>query len=577
MKTNRIQTLGALALCVLAASCAGLDKMKEGAKQITYKVDPNPLEAHQGKVAMSFVANVPAKMWDKKVSAEVTPILIFKKDSAAYPPVYVQGEAVQGNGQVISNVNGGQIKYPKQEIDFNGNMRIAGLIVRVKFTKGEDSLVTDTREMEMGPNHDGYIAPGVIATSALTSSHSGIMIPSKDAFTRTITESKVADIVYLINQAEVRSGELKKEDVKAINDYIAELNNDEKKAIKTISVSAYASPDGSTDLNTKLSGKRETSAQKLLEGTLKKNKIEKDIDAKSTPEDWEGFKGAVEKSDIQDKDLILRVLSLYTDPDVREKEIKNLSAVYKVLAKDILPSLRRSTLTVEGEMNGKTDDELKSAVPDSLTIEELLYGAKLCEGDLDKQLKYYEAAVKKYPQDYRGFNNKGVVTYKKGDLQGAEDILKQAEAIKAAPEVENNLGVVKLAMGDTNAAKEYFGKAAGAGPDLDENLGIVCVLEGDYEKAESYLANSTSTNAALVKILLEKYDAAISICNACTEDVGVKYYLKAIALRHKDDKDGALENIRLACEKESRWKTYAKSDMEFVNYFNDANFKKITD
>lgn len=577
MKKNRIQTIGVTAMAVLMASCAGLDKMKEGAKQITYKVTPEILEAHQGKVAMSFVANVPAKMWDKKVAAEITPILVYKTGQTEYPMIKAQGEAVQGNGQVVSNVNGGQIKYPKQEIDFDGNMRISDLIVKVRFTKGEDELITDTKEMEMGPLHDGAIAKGVIATSALTSSHSGIMIPSKDAFTRQITESKVADIIYLINQAEVRSGELKKEDVKAINDYIAELNADEKKAIKSISVSAYASPDGSTDLNTKLSGKRESSAQKLLEGTLKKNKIDVEIDAKSTPEDWEGFKSAVEGSEIQDKDLILRVLSLYTDPDVREKEIKNLSAVYKVLAKDILPSLRRSTLTVEGEMNGKTDDELKSANPNDLNIEELLYGAKLYEGNLDKQLEYYEAAVKNFPQDYRGINNKGIVVYKKGDLQGAKDVLTQAEGIKAAPEVENNLGVVSLAMGDTNAAKEYFGKAAGAGPDLDENLGIVCVLEGDYEKAESYLANSTSTNAALVKILLEKYDAAISICNACTEDVGVKYYLKAIALCHKGDKDGALENIRLACDKESRWKTYAKSDMEFAAYFNDANFKKITD
>ena len=568
MKQTRLQIFGTLGLALLISSCSSLDKMKEAAKQIQYKVDPEVLEAHQGKVAMSFTANVPAKMWDKKVVAEITPILTYEGGQDAYPAINVQGEAAQSNGQTISYTNGGQIKYPKQEIDFNDKQRVSDLIVRIKFTRGSKTLEVTSKELGI------ELAKGVIATSTLLGSEPGVSAASKDQFVRDNYEDKVAEIVYLINQAEVRNGQLKKEDVVAINNYLKELNEDEKKSIKSIAVSAYASPDGSTDLNTKLSGKREASANKYVEKTLKKAKIDAQVESKATPEDWDGFKKAVEGSDIQDKDLIIRVLSLYTDPDVREKEIKNLSSVYKVLAKEILPGLRRSTITVTGELKGKTDDELKAADKNSLNVEELLFAATI---EPEKQVEYYDAAIKNFPNDYRAYNNKGVALYKKGDVDGAKALFEKAESVKAAPEVENNLGVIALAKNDINAAKEYFGKAAGTGAELDENLGVTALFEGDYEKAESYLGNSTSCNAALVKILLDKFDAAIATLNANKEEIGLKYYLKAVAYANKADKDNALENLNKATKIESKWKEYAKTDMEFRAYFNDSNFKTIVD
>ena len=571
MKQTRLQIFGTLGLALLISSCSGLEKMKEGAKQIQYKVDPEVLEAHQGKVAMSFTANVPAKMWDKKTVAEITPILTYEGGQDVYPSINVQGEAAQSNGQTISFTNGGQIKYPKQEIDFKDAQRVSDLIVRIKFTRGSKSFEITSKELKMPP-----LAKGVIATSTLLGDQPGLSAASKDKFVRDNVEEKVAEIVYLINQAEVRNGQLKKEDVVAINKYIKELNDAEKKSIKSIAVSAYASPDGSTDINTKLSEKRENSATKYLEKSLKKAKVEAQIEANATPEDWDGFKKAVETSDIQDKDLIIRVLSLYSDPDVREKEIKNLSAVYKVLSKEILPGLRRSTITVTGELKGKTDEEIKTASKDSLTLEELLFGATL-ETDLDKQVAFYDAAIKNYPNDYRAFNNKGVVLYKKGDVNAAKAEFEKAEAINAAPEVENNLGVIALANNDINAAKEYFGKAAGTGPALDENLGVTALFEGDYEKAESYFTNSTSCNAALCKILLDKFDAAIAALNANNEETGLKYYLKAIAFANKSEKDSALENLNKAAKLDAKWKTYAKTDMEFYAYFNDSNFKTIVE
>lgn len=567
MKQTKLQIFGTLAMAAVLASCGGLDKMKEAAKQISYKVTPEVLETHQGKVAMEMTANVPQKIWDKKVSAEVTPVLVYEGGETAFPTITVQGEAVEGNAQVVSYTTGGQIKYPKQEVDFNDGQRVSELIVRLKFTRGDESVTVTTKELDL------FLANGVIATSTLVSP--GVATDSKDQFQRVTTEDKVADIVYLINQATVRNGELKKEDVKALNDYMKSLNETEKQSIKSIAIASYASPDGSTDLNTKLSNKRDAASKTSIEKTLKKLKAEAAIDSKATPEDWDGFKKAIEASEIQDKELILKVLSMYTDDEVREKEIKNLSAVYKTIAKEILPGLRRSTITVTGEFQGKTDEELKAANLDSLSLEEVLFLANLYEGNADKQIACYDAAIKNFASDYRAYNNKGVVLYEKGDVDAAKAMFEKAEAVKAAPEVENNLGVIALAKGDINSAKEYFGKAAGSGSNLDENLGITSLMEGDYERAESYLNNTTSCNAALVKILLEKYDAAITTLNAVKEDSGLKNYLKAVAYAKKNDKEKALESLSNATKLENKWKEYAKKDMEFNAYFNDADFKAI--
>ena len=573
MKQTGLQAFGTLALAALVASCGGIDKMKEAAKQIQYKVDPEVLEAHQGKVAMAFTANVPAKMWDKKVVAEITPILTYNGGQDNYPTITVQGEAVQGNGQVVSFTNGGSIKYPKQEIDFNDKQRVSDLIVKIKFTRGSKSIEVTSQELDMDP-----LAKGVIATSTLVGDQPGKMASSKDKYQKSTTEEKVAEILFLVNKFDIRSGELKKDEVKALNEYIKTLNEDEKKSIKSIAISAYASPEGAVDLNTKLAGNRESSAKTYVDKTLKTAKVEGETNvvANNTPEDWEGFKKAIENSEIQDKELILRVLSLYSDPDQREKEIRNLAAVYKVLAKDVLPALRRSTITVKGELVGRTDDEMKAASLDDLSVEELLYLANLYEGnDAAKQKAALEKAATKY-NDARAKNNLGVIAFNEGKVDEAKA---QFESVADAglPEVMNNLGACALAKGDLNEAKEKLGQAAGAGAELNENLGIASLLEGDYEKAESYMGNSTTNNSALVKILLGKYDAALSTLNANSEESGLKYYLKAIANARKNDKNTALENLRKATELEAKWKSYAKTDMEFGKFFNDGTFKSIVE
>ncbi|MCQ2236434.1 MAG: hypothetical protein MJZ18_05470 [Bacteroidales bacterium] len=577
MKQTKFQIFCTIALAAVMASCASLDKMKEVAKDIKYTVTPEVLETHKGQVAMSLKATVPQKVWDKKVSAEITPVLVYEGGKAEYPSITVYGEAVPGNGQTVSYTNGSQINYPEQSIEFNDKMRVSDLIVRIKFTKGDESMEVTTVDLAMGPNHDGSIAKGVIATSLLLDNEKPVAVIGKDAFQRIINEDQSAELLYLINKADIRSGELKKEDVKAINDYIAAVKAAENKNLKDVVVSAYASPDGALSLNEKLSANREKSAQSYIEKQLKKAKADANVVAKNTPEDWEGFKAAMEKSEIQDKDLILRVLSMFTDNDVREAEIKKLGTAFKLIADEILPSLRRAQITVNAEVIGKSDEEIKalaSSDPSQLNVEELLYAAKI---DPANEAKIYETAAAQFPNDWRTLNNKGVVAYEKGDVAAAKALFEKAEALKAAPQVENNLGVCALANKDYAAAKEYFGKAAGVGAELDQNLGVCALMEGDYAQAETYFGATISCNAALVKILLDKQDAALSNLNANTEETGFKYYLKAICGANKGEGDLMYENLRKACNLDAKWKDYAKKDAEFIKFFNEPTFKSIVD
>lgn len=570
MKHTKFHIIGSVALAALLVSCSGLNKMKKNAKTVQYTVTPTVLEAHAGKVDLEIKANYPAKFWDKKASAEITPVLVYENGETVYLPVKIQGEKVNGNEKVIPFATGGSMTYSNSVL-FNDNMRVSNLVIRVTATKGAKSVVFD----------DYKIADGVIATSSLIADQGAAAVIGKDNFQRIIPESQAAEIMYLIQQAEVRQGQLSKADVKALNDYIAAVKAAENKEFKDITVSAYASPDGGVELNTKLSGNREKTASNYVSSQLKKAKIEGKelLKGKTTAQDWEGFKAAMEASNIQDKELILRVLSMYNDPQVREKEIKNMASTFKVIAEEILPPLRRSVITVNAELVGKSDEELKNlsaSNPSSLNVEELLYAATLTT-DKDAQLSIYKAAEAKAENCWRAANNVGVVLYQKGDLNGAKAQFEKAAAIKADPIVENNLGVIALVNKEYAKASEHFGKAAGTGAELDNNLGIIALHKGEYEEAIRYFGSATHCNAALAKILAGKYDAALQTLNANTYEVGMKYYLKAIAGANKGENDLMFENLRKAASLDSKWKAYAKKDMTFGKFFQDSTFKSIVD
>ena len=407
MKNFNLKPLALFALAaLLLTSCASLQKMKKNADQINFKVTPEILETHGGDVDVAINGRFPAKYFNKKATVVATPVLKYNGGEVAFEPVTVQGEKVDANNKVISFTSGGSFAY-KDAVEFTDDMRLSELEIRITASKGAASLDFDPIK----------VADGVLATSSLVMNYpapilgvqrekntTGVYDPNIDKFQRIVPDEYVADIHYLINSSYVRGAELKAEDVEAFYAYTKDANDAERKDLKSVEISAYASPDGELDWNTKLAGKRESSSAKVVSKKLKKDEVEAELQTKFTPEDWDGFKEMMEKSNIQDKELILRVLSMYSDPEVREREIKNLSEAFTAVADDILPKLRRAKLIASVDLIGKTDEEIAALAdsdPASLNPAELLYAGTLTD-DKNKQLAIYNSMIKVYPKDWRG-------------------------------------------------------------------------------------------------------------------------------------------------------------------------------
>ncbi len=572
MKRTKINLFATVALAGLLASCSGLDKMKDNAADVNYTVTPEVLETHGGQVPVEVSMQIPGGYFDKKTELEATPVLVYDGGETAYPPFRLQGENVDGNAKVISYSNGGQFSY-EGTVDYNENMRVSDLVVRITATRGDNSINFEPVK----------IAEGVIATSNLLGKKGAMAALGEDNFKRVITETGEADIHYVIERSNVRRSELTKEDIKTLEDFISASKEAENKEFKDVNISAYASPDGPIDLNTRLAKAREQSAKNYLSGELKDQEVEKADDddfyeLRNTPEDWEGFKELVQKSDIENKDLILRVLSTYSDPEVREQEIKNMAATFEVLADKILPELRRSKLNVNVEVIGKSDEEISELAmnePSELSVEEILYAATLTD-DLDEKLDIYETSLDEYSDSWRAQNNIGVVLYKQEKIEDAKGAFEKANNMQAnQPEVLNNLGVIALYEDKPEEAQEYFDSAAGAGAALDNNLGVLAIYNGNYDEAVRYFGNSNSCNAALAKILNGNYDAALATLNANDREVGIKYYLKAIIGARTNDTDMLFESLRQAISLDSSLAEVAATDMEFARYFEDATFNEI--
>jgi tetratricopeptide (TPR) repeat protein len=556
-----------LAAAVMS-SCSGLNKMKKDANLVKYEVTPKVLETHGGMVDVTIKGTFPQKYFDKKTTLEVTPVLTYSGGETAFEKVQIlQGESVQANNKAIS-YNGGDFTYTAK-IPYKDAMKLSELVIRIKATRGKTVLVFDPRK----------IADGVIATSTLTENHvKPILMINK--FVRITPENKMADLQYLINQADLQSKELKAEDVKLLRDYIKMVSTDPNRQFKTSEISSYASPDGPLDLNENLSVKRGTTADKFMKKEFVKIEAAKAagfFNEKTTAEDWDGFKEEVEKSNIQDKDLILRVLSMYSDPVVREKEIKNMAAAFEALKKDILPKLRRSKLFVNVDLVGRSDDQILSQIksdPKVLSVEEMLYAATLTK-DLNEQLNYYQIAAQNFPNDIRANNNIGYVYILLGKSDDAIAALEKAKAIENNDVVKNNLGFAYLLKNDNAKAEEFFTSMATATAESKFGLGILATKKGEYDKAVNFFGNEPSYDLALALLLKGDVNKAKVTLDGLkeTEKSGNPSYLKAVAGARLDDRTYMLNNLREAIGLNSNWKAYAKTDLEFAKYFNDDTFK----
>ena len=530
-----------------------------------FTVTPQVLEAVGGKVPATINGKFPEKYFNKKAVVEVTPVLKWNGGEAKGQSAVFQGEKVEGNDQTISYKMGGNYTM-KTSFDYVPEMAKSELYLEFNAKIGNKTVTIPAVK----------IADGVISTSELVENTLQSANPANgdDAFQRIIKEKHNANIMFLIQQANIRASELKT--AKEFNKEVAEVNEAANKKISNIEVSAYASPDGGVSLNTTLAENRESNTTKMLNKDLKKAKIDAPVDAKYTAQDWEGFQELVSKSNIQDKELILRVLSMYQDPEQREQEIKNISSVYKTLADEILPQLRRSRLTLNYEIIGKSDDEIASLAasnPKELTLEELLYAATLTNDNGKKEV-IYTKATELFPNDYRAFNNLGKLAYQAGNIDKAESYLKKAANIQAAPEVNMNLGLVALAKGDKNAAEAYLGKAAGA-KELGETLGNLYIAQGQYERAVNSFGDAKTNSAALAQILAKDYNKAKNTLANIEKPDAYTDYLMAVLGARTNNQSMLTSSLKNAVAKDSSLAKKAATDLEFAKYFTNSDFMNI--
>ena len=524
-----------------------------------FTVNPNPLEVVGDRVPATVTARVPAKFFVKNAQVTVTPYLCFNGQEVASQPYAFQGEKVRGNAPVINYDNGGTVTIPVM-YEYQPDMMKSELELAFDVRQGNKQYVLPRVK----------VAKGVVATAALADAATVTPALAHDKFQRIINEKYNADIHFLINQANVRDGQVKSSEMLALNQQIKDASGDKTREIEEINISSYASPEGSLDLNTRLAENREKNTSAYLKNQLKKDNVTEfgELTANFTPEDWEGFQKLVAASNIQDKELILSVLSMYKDPEQREREIRNLSSIFDQLADQILPRLRKSRITASINVIGKSDQEildLYSSNPSALSADELLYAATLVDDNGDK-MKIYETAARLYPNDYRAFNDLGLTQYVAGNYDAAKGNF--AKATRLAPEAaepQMNLGLISLMNKDYRQANQKFGAAAGL-EELNDAMGTYYLMTGDANAAVKALGNAKTNNAALAQILAKDYSKAKSTLAGVTAPNAMTYYITAILGARTNNDTMVNNNLRQAVKLDRSLADKAAKDLEFQNF-----------
>ena len=543
----------------LLVLCSCSSKLGEMSSRY-FSVTPQVLEATNGEVPVTISGTFPAKFFPKKGVITITPVLKWNGGSVSGDAYTFIGEKVEGNSQVISNKTGGNFTM-KSSFDYVPEMAKSEL-----YLEFDAKVKNKTKAMPAVK-----VADGVLATAELYSNTAASTTPAyaEDAFQRVIKQAKQANIMFLIQQTNLRWSELNSTEMKEFTETLKDIKADaENKVLDNVEVSAYASPDGGFDLNDRLAAQRQSNAEKHVNSLLKKTKVETSVDTEYTAEDWEGFQELVAGSNIPDKDLILRVLSMYKEPEVREREIKNISAVYGELAEQVLPQLRRARLTLNYQLIGRSDEEILTALksePAVLSVEELLYAATLVD-DVNEKIAIYKKTAELYANDYRAYNNLAEIAMKANDYSAAKTYLEKAAKLNAsAAEVNTNLGMIALIEGKVADAENYLVKGTDAKAN-EAALGNLYIAQGQYERAVSALGDTKSNAAALAQLMAKNYTAAKNTLNAVENPDAYTYYLKAVVGARTSRVAEVSENLVKAIRLDSSLREKALNDVEFAKF-----------
>ena len=548
-----------LLAAALLAGCS-LPKMIKTVEEINLEVNPSPVVLQGDEVTIDITGTFPPKYFAKKVTVAATPVLVWDGGEAAFETANYQGEEAAGNGTVVSWENGKSFSYTAK-VPYQAAMKDnAKLELRMLGAQGDKTGEFPAIELALG----------VMATQDLVQPDEKFVIAS-DNFQRVMTYVQDVTVNFGYQSSYVNGSEYRDEDWKSLKDLMALSASADSVSIVGVATESYASPEGEISLNEDLAMDRAKSANKAVTKALGRKGIELEesaVRAMPKGEDWDGFKKAMRASSIADKDLILRVLEMYSDKNKREEEIKNIAKTYKEIEEGILPDLRRSQVAVTYTVEGYTDEELMDLCktnPEALTVEELLFSATLFE-DANDQLEVYQNTARVHADDYRGHNNAGVTLMALGRMKQAEDAFNAAKALAANNGVVNtNLGAVARQNGDTDGADTYYGKASG-GSELSYNKGVLAITQGEYGRAISSMGNNSTANLALAKILNGDANGARTTLENSGDESAVTSYLLAVCAARLKDAAGVKKHVNDALAKDPTMRDRAQNDLEFRDY-----------
>lgn len=546
---------------LLLASCASKFKISSTG----VNVDPNPLTVQGDAVKTRINFAFPKKSFPKKGTLRITPVLRYaggEKWGKAYD---YQGDDVYGNEQVVFYKSGANAVLDFA-VPYTPQMQKSELYLTFNGKVGKKAQKISAMK----------VADGVNATETLATVEGILPAIAPHGFQRVVKEMYDADILFQIQQANVRGSEINKEDVEEWR-YTVQNAKETPNQNVSVEVQSYASPDGGKKLNEKLSENRERNTTTALKKEFKKQDMAGvAIDAHYTAQDWEGFRTLVEKSDLPDKDLVLRVLSMYPDPESREREIKNISVVFKQLADNILPKLRRSRLIANVEIIGKSDAEIQEFIakaPGHLSAEELLYAAELTNSTTEK-IRIYQIANQIFKKDYRAYNNIGALYFAQGKIKDAEAWFNKAATLQDNEVTKLNRGLIALYHGDKEKAQDMISAAINT-PELGQALAYLYLKQGEYMKAETAFGETVSNNAAVAQLLNGNYAKALKTLQKITTPSATTELIRAIIAARTNDNNGVITALKSAIALDGSVAYQIADNLEFAKYKNLAAFKAL--
>ncbi len=526
-----------------------------------FKVTPTPLVTDAGEVPATITVTFPEKYMKKKATVTCTPVLKYETGEALGTSASYQGEKVLGNATDVSYKAGGAYTI-KTNYSYDDAMMKSDLLMRFDARLGKKVVKMD----------DVKIGYGILATSTLLARclDSDNLALAPDNFQRVIAQNQEANIKFLISQSNLRTSELESVSMKDLIAVLREINDDQEgRVLDAIEVSAYASPDGSYSFNEKLAERRQNTSADYLKKELAKIKMDAGINTRYTAEDWEGFQRLIEASNLQDKQLILSVLSMYEDPEERETQIRNMSEVFTDIKDGILPELRRARLIVSYEVIGRSDEQIKEQFnedPSQLSVEELVYAANIVIENPEEQKAWNAKIMELYPNDYRAYNNMARLCYAEGDTQAALNFLRKGQDVQnGAPEINANLAIMALRDGDVANAETYLAKGTGSN-NYNEVMGCLNIAKGNYAQAASLLAGSNTNSQALAQILTNDYEGAASTLQAVKAPDATTAYLGAVLAARTGDASALANCLQSAVAQDSSLASRAQKDLEFADY-----------